>query len=143
MHNTVAADWYPRIQAMRSKGTGQAARKDKVSLRDHHLSILDFDALFFELERFKRERGWHNFNITKGGVRDLLEDSGWYTLYLPKARLNPTGFDGVMLLQRVAMELLKRYCAHYYNYCKREYIEPRLELRELTPDDDNLPGDEF
>ncbi len=48
-----------------------------------------------------------------------------------------------MLLQRVAAELLKRYCDHLYNYRKREYIEPRLELRELTSDDDNLPQDAF
>ncbi len=143
IRNPVIADWYPRIQAMGSKESGRAARKDKVSLREPHLSLLDYDALFLELERFKRERGWRNFNIAKEGVLRLLEDSRWYTLYLPEARLNPTGFDGVMLLQRVAMELLKRYCAHYYNYCKREFIEPRLELRELTPDDDNLPGDEF
>ena len=37
-----------------------------------------------------------------------------------------------MILQQVAAELLKRYAEHYYNYCKRAYIEPRLELRELT-----------
>ena len=142
-HNTVVADWYPRIQAMQSRGTGLATQKDKVSLREHHLSLLDYDALFFELEQFKRDRSWYNFNITKDGIYRLLKDSTWYTLYLPEARLNPTGFDGVMLLQRVAAELLKRYCDHYYNYRKREYIEPRLELRELTPDDDNLPQDEF
>jgi len=39
------------------------------------------------------------------------------------------------------VELVKRYCEHYYNYRKREYIEPRLELRELSPDDDNFPKD--
>ena len=43
------------------------------------------------------------------------------------------------LLQQVATELLKRYCDHLYNYRKREYIEPRLELRDLTPSDDNFP----
>lgn len=143
MHNTVVADWYPRIQAVQSRGTGMAAQKDKVCLREQHLALLDYDALFFELERYKRERSWYNFNISKEGIFLLLKDSSWYTLCLPETRLNPAGFDGVMLLQQVAVELLKRYCAHYYNYCKREYIEPRLELRDLTPDDDNLPHEEF
>jgi hypothetical protein len=45
----------------------------------------------------------------------------------------------VRLWQQVATELLKRYCDRYYNYRKSEFIEPRLELRELTPADDNLP----
>lgn len=142
-HNTVVADWYPRIQAMQSRGTGLAAQKDKVSLREQHLTLLDYDALFFELEQYKRERSWYNFNISKEGIYRLLRDPSWYTLYLPETRLNPDGFDGIMLLQQVAAELLKRYCEHYYNFCKREYIEPRMELRDLTTADDNLPHDTF
>ena len=141
-HNTVVADWYPRIQSVQSRGVGLATQKDRVQLRDKHLALLDYDALFFELERFKRERSWYNFNISKNGIRQLLADPSWYTLHMPEIRLDPSGFDGVMLLQQVAAELLKRYCDHYYNYRKREYIEPRLELRELTPDDDNLPSDD-
>lgn len=142
-HNTVVADWYPRIQALQSRGIALATRKDKVSLREQQLALLNYDDLFFELEKFKRERSWYNFNISKVGIHRLLSDPTWYTLYLPEKRLNPAGFDGVMLLQQVAAELLKRYCEHYYNYRKREYIEPRLELRDLTPDDDNLPREEF
>jgi hypothetical protein len=142
-HNTVVADWYPRIQAVQSRGTALAAQKDKVSFLKQHLALLDYDALFFELEQFKRERSWHNINISKNGIHRLLKDPTWYTLYLPQARMNPANFDGVLLLQQVAAELLKRYCDHFYNYRKREYIEPRLELRELTPADDNIPQEEF
>ena len=141
--NPVVADWYPRIQAMQSRDTSLATQKDKVSLRQQQLALLDYDRLFFELEQFKRERSWHNLNITKAGIKRLLDNPNWYTLYLPATRLNPTTFDGVYLLQQVASELLKRYCDHYYNYRKREYIEPRLELRDLTPDDDNIPQEEF
>jgi len=46
-HNTVVADWYPRIQAMQSRGTSLATQKDKVSLREQHLALLDYDTLFF------------------------------------------------------------------------------------------------
>jgi hypothetical protein len=99
--------------------------------------------LFFELEQFKRERSWYNLNIDKAGIAKLLTDRTWYTLYLPMARLEPAGFDDVSLLQQVAAELLKRFCDHYYNYCKRAFIEPRLELRELTSEDDNIPQDDF
>lgn len=141
--NTVVADWYPRIHAMQSRGALLTVQKDRVSLREQHLVLLDYDALFFEIEQFKRERSWYNFNVSKEGIERLLKNPTWYTLYLPETRLNPTSFDGVMLLQQVAAELLKRYCDHYYNYRKREYIEPRLELRELTEDDDNIPQEEF
>ena len=141
-HNTVVADWYPRIQSMASRDSELIIQKEENSLRAQHLVFLDYDALFFELEQFKNERSWYNFNISKAGIKKLLSNPTWYTLYMPKIRLNPSDFNGVMLLQQVAAELLKRYCDHYYNYRKREYIEPRLELRELTPDDDNLPQED-
>ncbi len=140
--NPIVSDWYPRIQTMHSKGTSTESEKDNVHLLEMHVALLNLDALFFELEQFKRDRGWHNLNISKDGIRQLLGRSDWYTLYLPQARLNPASFDGVMLLQQIASSLLKHYLDHYYNYCNREYIEPRMELRELTPEDRILPDDD-
>lgn len=141
--NTVVVDWYPRIMTMSSRDAGLISQKDNVVLRNNHLALLDYTLLYFELERFKSERHWYNMNITKEGIRRLLEDPSWYTLYLPKNRLQPQSYDDVLLLQQVASELLKRYCTSYYNYRKREYLEPRLELRELTPDDENIPQEDF
>ena len=129
------------IQAIAPMVAKSATLKNNDHLREKHLALLNYDMLFFELERFKCERSWYNLNITKEGICKLLKNSTWYTLYIPQARLNPDRFDGVMLLQQVASVLLKSYCEHYYNYKKREYIEPRLELRKLKQDDDNLPSD--
>ncbi len=142
-HRPVESDWYPRILSMRSRGVSLVTTKNKAVLREHHLALLDYDALYFELEQFKRDRSWFNLNISKNGIRKLLSDSTWYRLYLPETRLNPASYDGILLLQQVASELLKGYCDHYYNYRKREFIEPRLELRELTPEDDNIPKEEW
>lgn len=139
----VVSDWYPRIQSIHSKQTSDAAKKDDVKLEDKHIALLNFDQLYFELEQFKRERSWYNLNIDKAGIKKLLSDNAWYSLFLPTDRLEPVNFAGVSLLQQVATELLKRFAEHYYNYCKRSFIEPRLELRELTPQDDNIPQEEF
>jgi len=143
--NPVVADWYPRIQSIASEkaAVGGEGHKQSGALSTQTVELLDYDMLFFELEQFKRERSWFNFNISKVGIKTLLERNDWYTLYLPEVRRTPTNYDGVMLLQQVATELLKRYCEHCYNYKKREFIEPRLELRELTAADDNLPREDF
>jgi hypothetical protein len=139
----VVSDWYPRIQSIHSKKKADSIKKDDVKLAEKHISLLNMDELYFELEQFKRERSWYNLNIDKNGIRKLLNDKTWYTLFLPTARLEPAGFDDISLLQQVAAELLKRFCDHYYNYCKRSFIEPRLELRELTTEDDNIPLEDF
>jgi len=135
----VVSNWYPRIQSIQSTKSADSIKKEDVKLDSKHLTLLNFDGLYFELEQFKQEKGWHNFNIDKAGIKALLADKTWYTLYLPTARLTPTGFEGVALLEQVAAALLKRFCEHYYNYCKRAFIEPRLELRDLTREDDNIP----
>ena len=69
-HNTIVSDWYPRVQAVRSRGADQGSTKSKGSLQELHLTFLNFDELFFELERFKRERAWYNLNISKSGIHD-------------------------------------------------------------------------
>lgn len=140
--NQVTVDWYPRIQTVKSSGASVAVKKDEGYLREDNLALLDYEALFLELERFKRERGWHNLNITKENIIALLGDNTWYTLLIPKGQLEPSDYKGVRLLQQVAAALLRQYCERYYNYCKRSYIEPRLEYRELTEDDELIPDED-
>ena len=141
-HNTIVSDWYPRIQAMASRGISEIRNQEKGHLTPAHVAMLNLNSLYFELEQFKRERTWYNLNLTLAGIRSLLLDTRWYTLYIPPTQLEPTNYENVLIWQQVAAELLKRYCEQYYNYCKSAFIEPRLELRELTVDDDNLPQEE-
>jgi len=141
-HNTVVADWYPRIQAVASRGSAEARTRNTGKFEAHHLAMLDYEALYFEAERYKRERSWYNLNVPKGAIRHLLADPSWYTLYIPPARLEPGSWDDVCIWQDVATELLKRYCEHYYNYCRSEFYEPRLEYRELKRGEDPMPDED-
>lgn len=140
-HNTVVSDWYPRIESVASRRSGVLGTPQTGRLRPEHLALLDLDALYFEVERFKRERSWHNLNVTKDGIRRLLGDPSWYTLYIPPARLELSSYENVSVWTRVAAELLKRYAESYYNHRKAAFLEPRLEYRELAPNDELLPED--
>lgn len=139
----IVSDWYPRIQAVASRRRSEVVTTNRAWLTAEHRAFLDYDALYFEVEAFKRDKAWYNLNASPGGIRDLLSDTSWYDLRLPKTHETPADFNGVLLLQEVAKELVKRYCDHLYNYRKREYLEPRLELRDLDASDDNLPQEEF
>ena len=143
IQHSAVSDWYPRIQSITTRQKSPEGQKYQAKLRTDHVALFNLDALYFELEIFKRSQSWHNLNITKEGIRKLLLRQDWYTLYLPEDHLQPKNFGDVHILQRVAAELLKRYCDKYYNYRKREFIEPRLELRELTRDDTNIPDENF
>lgn len=137
--HTVKVDFYPRIEAITSRSRTEAHKKNEESLGANQLALLDLDELYFELEQFKAEREWTNLNVTKKGIRTVLQDPSWYELKIPSSELTPSSFKGVDRLQRVALELMKRYTERLYKYRKRAFIEPRLEIQELTPDDDNVP----
>ncbi len=141
LRHPVGLDWYPKIQSERSKGlqgTGDAAVREEGKLTRKHLAFLDMDALFFELERFKAERAWHNLNLPRDATRTLLEDARWYRLFIPSHMLEFTGFDRVRVWQEIAATLLKKYCERYYTYRKQEWEGPYMEYRELDPSDPNL-----
>ena len=43
---------------------------NQTHLTARHVAFLDMDRLYFELERFKAERGWYNLNLTREGIAD-------------------------------------------------------------------------
>jgi len=140
--NQVVVNWYPKIQAMKSGGLvgGDAdAAPDEAHLTARHVAFLDVDAIRFELERFKAERGWYNLNLTRQGIVELLADSTWYRLQIPESELVFDSYDRVRLWGEIALSLLKKYTERYYTFRKREWEMPHLEYREVADDDLNFP----
>jgi hypothetical protein len=139
--NRLVLNWYPKIQAMKAReltgGEGESA-PNEAHLSARHLAFLDFDALYFELERFKAERSWFNLNITRTGIEELLADTSWYVLQIPEPDLEFTTFERVQQWQEIALALLKKYTERFYTFRKREWEMKYLEYRELDVDDANL-----
>ena len=141
--NQVRLNWYPKIQAMKSGGLvgGDAdAAPNETHLTPRHVAFLDLDRLYFELERFKAERGWYNLNLTRQVIEALLADQSWYRLQIPEEELAGDSFEKVRLWEEIAAALLKKYTERYYTFRKREWELPHLEYRDLEGDDPNFPG---
>ncbi len=139
--NQVVLNWYPKIQAMKSGGLvgGDAdAVPNETHLSARHVAFLDLDRLYFELERFKAERGWYNLNLTRQGIEALLADQSWYRLQIPAEELSFDSFERVRLWDEIAGSLLKKYTERYYTFRKREWELPHLEYRDLGGDDPNF-----
>lgn len=140
----VEIDWYPRIQSLESKKGTRLGGKEETVFGNGHLAFLDYDDLFFRVEKFKRERTWHNLNISKSMIMALLQDRTWYKVVVPSGKMEFSDFSNVALWQEMAAELLQKFSEEYYNHCKAAFIEPRLELREIEAGDGSLPeADEY
>lgn len=134
-------NWYPKIQAMKSKGLAGAdaeATTQQGKLSHRHVALLDLDRLEFELERFKAERSWYNLNLTRLGIEELLADPSWYVLWIPKEELAFDTMSRVRAWEEIALALLQKYTERYYTYRKREWELPHLEYRDLESDDPNF-----
>ena len=139
--NPVRLNWYPKIQAMRSgdlaDGDADAA-PNETHLTARHVAFLDLDRLYFDLERFKSERGWYNLNITRQGIADLLGDQSWYHLLIPAEELVGDSYEKVHRWEEIACALLKKYTERYYTFRRRNWELSHLEYRDLEDDDPNF-----
>ena len=139
--NQVVLNWYPKIQAMRSGGLAGDevdTAPNEAHLTSRHVAFCDLDRLYFELERFKAERGWYNLNLSRQGIEVLLNDQSWYRLQIPPEELVGDSYNKVRLWEEIALALLKKYTERYYTFRKREWELPHLEYRYLESDDSNF-----
>ena len=141
--NQVVLNWYPKIQALKSGGVlgGDADTvRNQTHLTAGHVAFLDMNRLYFELERFKAERGWYNLNLKQEKIGPLLIDQTWYQLLIPAEELAFDSFEKVRLWQDIALSLLKKYTERYYTFRKREWELPHLEYQDLAANDPNFLG---
>ncbi|MGV3592972.1 MAG: DEAD/DEAH box helicase family protein [Gammaproteobacteria bacterium] len=143
LRNRIVLNWYPKIQALQARnlagGDGDGTLNQTV-LTQRHIAFLDIDQLYFDLERFKAERGWYNLNLTRANIAALLADQNWYWLQIPEDQLRGDSFERVRVWQEIALALLKKYTERYYSHCKQAWELPHLEYRELDESDPNFLG---
>lgn len=139
--NRVVLNWYPKVRAMTSAeedGKGGQGQANLTNLTPAHVAFLDLDRLFLEIEEFKAQRGWHNLNLSREGIRKLLLDSSWYDLLIPESELAFDGFGRALRWKEIALALLKKYTERYYTFRRREWELPHLEYQEVLADDPNF-----
>ncbi|MDP2830388.1 MAG: hypothetical protein Q8O37_17515 [Sulfuricellaceae bacterium] len=145
IQNPVTVDCYPRFQSVVA-GAAQAVQiaPQPVFLTAMQLTFVDWDALWLELERYKRLRGFTHLVIEKACLPTLFDGNhhGWYALLMPPRQM-AVSWENVAIWKKVALELLKRYVEAFYNHHKKAFFEPRLELVELTGQHPNLLKDEY
>lgn len=141
--NRVEVDWYPRVQAIVADdiraGNTVVGQRNEAWFSDEHLAFLDVRKLYFELEQYKARENLYSLIILPQTIIGLLQDTRWYVLQVPAHLMTLDRYVNVRVWQQIALELLKRYCKKYFLYEADAFIRPRLEVRELSPSDDNVP----
>ena len=139
MNGLVVADWYPRLQRQSSvvKPGDASAPLNREPLTEQHLAFLNWNAVWFELERHKRDKAYYNVLFRPETLRAVMSERWWYELYIPPGYLD-FRFDKLAFYQEVAIHLLKSYLDRFCQFHKREFEAPFLEYQLLTQNDELL-----
>lgn len=137
--NKIILDWYPKIQVQSSAGAlSDFGSMYQGKLDKEHLAFVNFEEVYFELQRYKSLKSWYNLNITKQSIMELMEKPDWYTLLIPKEELEFTDFSNFKRWQEIAIVLLKKYCDFFYKHKKADWEFPHLSYQVLTKNDANF-----
>lgn len=137
----VALDWTPRVDAMWSRGSqiieGNATGNHY--LTDKHLSLLDWDRVFFAIEQLKNERSWYNMEISSSLLQDIMKTNSWYSLTIPEESLafHDYGTD-ISRWEEITIALLRAYIDRAYKRCKGEWESKYLETVYVDSSDPNF-----
>ena len=137
----ITLDWYPKIQSRLAPdltATTEIAPRHEGKLTTDHLAFFDWHEVDRQMQEFKNERAWFNLNLSADACRALMEDPGWYTLYIPPQELEIGRFDRVSRWQEIAVALLKKYCDLFFKTKKAAWEAPRLHYEILDGNDENF-----
>ncbi|MGI6497287.1 MAG: DEAD/DEAH box helicase family protein [Oscillospiraceae bacterium] len=133
----ITLDCYSKVQFESSqKRSAGEVTKNVTVLRQGHLSFLDYDAIYSELQRYKTEKARHNVNITRQDLRDLLQNNQWYKLLIPEDELVVRSFEDYKRFERIAIALLTKYFDRFY-YAQQNRWESQVVGYDLVPMDDS------
>ncbi|MCU0849278.1 MAG: DEAD/DEAH box helicase family protein [Spirochaetes bacterium] len=140
-NRNIVLNWYPKIQSVQSEiifSTSQEAILSIGKFSEAHVAFMNFEEIFFELNKFKSERRWYNLVIDKSILRNLILDDSWYTLYIPAPEMVFDDFKKVKKWQEIATLLLKKYCERYYSFKRGDYEKDKRKYVSLYEYEEEL-----
>ena len=139
----IIINWYPKIQARTSPDADSfvaMTNPERDTFLKHHLSFMDINKLFFDLESYKNQHGWHTLNLSREIIRKLLLDTSWYEIEIPRERMKfgSNMADDILRWEEIASALLKKYLERFYKLKRSRWEQKHLEYRFLDEQDRNL-----
>lgn len=138
----VTLDLQPRWELARS-GVSEAEAMEKLGGEDRApllrqcAPLFDWHRVYFDLLTFKRLKGFHNLSFGEASLREILQ-KGRYEVLCPDGQLPPSVFLEVRRAEDIAIAVLRKYVAAFYDRKRRAWEQKNIKLVALAPDDPNL-----
>jgi len=140
----VLIDWYPKVQVLKSSKLTKVSTVvtiEEGKIEEMHAAFLDWNRIYFEIQKFKNERSWYNVNLSIDSLKDILISRDWYTLEIPSTELEFNDYSKVKLWQELALALLKSFIERLYNYQKNKFYSDKIEVAILDSNNPNFEAE--
>lgn len=130
----VLIDWYPKVQILKSSkltNVTNVVAIEEGKLEKLHIAFLDWNKIYFDIEKFKNKRSWYNLNLSVDELKKILLSPDWYTLRIPSSELEINDYSKVTLWHELALSLLKSFIERLYNKTKNDYYKDKQEIAFL------------
>lgn len=126
------------INESKSRNAGEVHKDENNKLTAKELQFIDYQELYFEIQKFKNEKQYYNFSIPFDMVKKIISNNSWYKLLIPNEEFEFTNFDKVIKYQDIATRLMKKYLERFYNMKKDEWESNYREYVSIDEDDPNM-----
>ncbi len=135
--NRITLDRYKHLQVLESgknQTTNESVRQER-KLEKKHLDLLNKQTIYHKVLERKRRFSWHNLRISRETVDALLENRGWYNLYIPPEKLEFSEYGRVREWENLAVDLISEYANQYWRAERNKWEHKHLDVVPL--DDEN------
>lgn len=137
----IKLDWTPKVEAIYSGGARveTVAASSTGKLLKSHLSLLNWNKVFFAIEQMKNDRSWYNMEISLELLKSLMDRPGWYELTIQEADLefHDYGRD-VARWEDITIALLRAYIDRVYKRSKGKWESQYMETVYVDANDPNF-----
>lgn len=138
----VKVDKTPKVDAIWSRRAGVDEAAEFVHT-DHlttaHLSLLNWNKIFFAIQQMKNERSWYNMEISMESLKQLMMKPDWYELYIQEADMEFHDFGrDVPRWEEITISLLRAFIDRAYKKTKGKWESQYMETVWLDPSDPNF-----
>lgn len=134
----VEIDWYPKIDVLQNSSSGVALTKNKAVLNSTHISFLNWNEIYLDIQNFKADKGYHNLGIEIDALIKILNNVSWYNMLIPANKLEFSKYTNVYLWQELAITLLKKYIDQFYLFHKNQFHSNHVHSVNLSGTDNNF-----
>lgn len=140
----VLIDWYPKVQVLKSSkltNVTTIVTIEQGKIGEMHAAFLDWNRIYFNIQKFKNERSWYNVNLSIEALKDILLNPHWYILEIPSTELEFNDYQKVKLWHELALTLLKSFIERLYNYQKNKFYSSKIEVAILDSINPNFEAE--